>query len=686
MSSPYDYDPPEPEYPDPPPPSTPGGDDQAPSGGGGEPGDPTVANVSRTLLSVNQAGHTATYRLVGSWAGNTSHLPLYRGFRVFHSSVLYFNQTWGGGTQTSGTVYSNTPYANDQVLVADDNTWGWQTQIRTDYYGTYGASILWFRSGAVTMTSATPTAEDITPTTATLAVVCTPNTFHSTATLQLQYKKTSDSQWTNGGTTAVAQGYSAVTFKRNISGLLASTQYQVRLIATRNTVNETSFTSATGTFTTAAGIPAVTTDAVSNLGSTTATLNGTLDINSGTGVQVYFKWGPLGNEEGNTTTLESKSADGAFYANLTGLDGSTAYYAKAYASFTTPTGSPVSGTQISFTTDVAAQTPEEYAALEDHMLIFEYDRIRKEATTVYFSVAAPQSANSNKLLDTDPDALFAVNDIKISKDGATGADVDALTNTLMGQVTNMPQVFTLPLLAAELDAEDIWIRVTDASGGPAFRDTLIHIRTKLQLGQIVVDANEIVDGHAVELTPGEDEGYGLKVNASAIGPGIFGTLSGMSLTSGAFTQVDSGSVMRLAATASGQDDMYNGHILLLTSGSNAGQARVIKDYAGTTKEVTLNAAFALVPVVANTKYVVLPGPDVWRTGPAMYRTGGELTALPTLATSDFGDLVVLLFQRFAHRITQDATTQTWYKANTSTSIFTRSVSDNGSLQDLGMLT
>lgn len=685
MSSPYDYEPPPPPYVEPPPPATPPGGDTAPSGGGGAPGDPTVSNSSRTLISVSQAGHTATYKLVGTWNGNTSHLALWRGFRVFHSSVLYFNNRWGGGTQTSGTVYSDTPYANNQVLTADDNTWGWQTQIYTDYYGTYGAPILWFRSAAITAVASTPTITDITPTTATLNCRFYPNTYHSSATVQLQYRKSGDSTWTDAGASAATGGYPAAPgslISRGVTGLLASTQYEVRLVITRTTVNETTCTSATATFTTAAGVPAVTTNAVTNLGSTSVQANGTLDINSATGAQVYFAYGKQNPPTDATTTPQTMTADGSFSANLTGLDSATQYWVQAVVTFSSPAGSPISGSVGTFTTDAGALTPEGYAALEDHMLIFEYDRIRKEATTVYFSVASPQAANSNTLVTTDPDTLFGAGDIKISKDGGDGADVDALTNTLMGQVTNMPQVFSLPLLAAETDAEDIWIRVTDSSGGPNFRDALIHVRTKLQLGQIVVDANEITDGHAVELTPGEDEGYGLKVNASAIGAGIYGTFAGLVMHAGNLTGKDvvTSPTVRLDTAASAQNDIYNGGVILITHADGI-QARTITDYNGTTKDATLSAALNM--TVAGTEaYVILPGLDVWRQA-----SSAELTAFPG-ATTTFEKILQLLYQRFAFKIDQNATTQTWYEstAEGGSAIMSRSVSDDGSTQLIGQLT
>src|SRR3989304_3882285 len=135
------------------------------------------------------------------------------------------------------------------------------------------------KTGAVVASASTPTSSAITSTTATIACNYYPNVLESTASAQLQYKRTVDPTWINAGTPGTLGGYVQRSATAALSGLLPSTQYQVRLVITRTTSTDTSLTSATASFTTLAGEPAVTTDAASSVASASAILNGTLDIN-----------------------------------------------------------------------------------------------------------------------------------------------------------------------------------------------------------------------------------------------------------------------------------------------------------------------------------------------------------------------------------------------------------------------
>lgn len=77
--------------------------------------------------------------------------------------------------------------------------------------------------------------------------------------------------------------------------------------------------------------PVVTTEAASGLGTTTATLNGSL-VSAGTAasVTVYFEWG-LTTGYGDTTMKESGIAGGGFSAELSGLAAGTTYHFQAIA-------------------------------------------------------------------------------------------------------------------------------------------------------------------------------------------------------------------------------------------------------------------------------------------------------------------------------------------------------------------
>lgn len=95
-------------------------------------------------------------------------------------------------------------------------------------------------------------------------------------------------------------------------------------------------------------VPAVTTNSIINITGTTSTSGGTI-ISEGTGnvISRGICWGTVTNP----TIADSKTSDGegagAFTSNLSGLNGATTYYVRAYATNIIGTGY---GMAISFTT------------------------------------------------------------------------------------------------------------------------------------------------------------------------------------------------------------------------------------------------------------------------------------------------------------------------------------------------
>ncbi len=77
--------------------------------------------------------------------------------------------------------------------------------------------------------------------------------------------------------------------------------------------------------------PTVTTNSASDVTSSTATLNGTLDDLAGeTSADVYFEWGE-NTSYGNTTTAQTKSSTGNFSESIGGLTADTTYHFRAVA-------------------------------------------------------------------------------------------------------------------------------------------------------------------------------------------------------------------------------------------------------------------------------------------------------------------------------------------------------------------
>jgi hypothetical protein len=77
--------------------------------------------------------------------------------------------------------------------------------------------------------------------------------------------------------------------------------------------------------------PQVTTNAATNITSTSATLNGTLNsLGGAASCLVWFEWGPT-TSYGNSTPVQTLTSTGAFLANISGLASNTTYYFEAKA-------------------------------------------------------------------------------------------------------------------------------------------------------------------------------------------------------------------------------------------------------------------------------------------------------------------------------------------------------------------
>jgi hypothetical protein len=307
------------------------------------------------------------------------------------------------------------------------------------------------------------------------------------------------------------------------------------------------------------------------------------------------------------------------------------------------------------------------------MHIYDFDGQYGAAKTVYFTLASPAATSSDRLVTTAPGALFAAGDIKVSKDGGAFANV---ANSVTQIVAANP-LYSLVLSATEMQAEDLVVQIVDQNG-PAFRDAYVHVRTKLKLGQIDVDASNLSNVSAMKLT-GQGTGSGLEAVAGATGYDISGIVAKHFQRVSACQANASTGVVILDASANGTNNYYTGSIVMIVSGTGAGQARVITAYDGTTKEATPDTVWIVAPTSGSVA-VIFGGSRTWEQTPS-----AELATVPG-STANYGLKLQFLFQRFAFKITQTATLQTWFKANSSTTLGTRSVDDNGVTQTLAKLT
>ncbi|MCP4146619.1 MAG: hypothetical protein GY757_02615 [bacterium] len=147
---------------------------------------------------------------------------------------------------------------------------------------------------------------------------------------------TSDSTVTSGSGTG--------TFSGNLTGLTGNTLYYVRAYAVNSAGtaygNEVSFTSGIT-------IPTVTTDAVSNIGFTTADCGGEVTANGGSAITGRgLCWSTATNPTTSDNSISIGLGIGTFSGTLTGLTGNTLYYVRAYAVNSAGTAY---GNEVSFT-------------------------------------------------------------------------------------------------------------------------------------------------------------------------------------------------------------------------------------------------------------------------------------------------------------------------------------------------
>lgn len=530
-------------------------------------------------------------------------------------------------------------------------------------------AILTFKSFADHPTAGVPAVSAITSGSATISDTFNAKVVESTFQGSMQYRTLGSATWVTAG----ASVSSGVSISRDITGLVGGTTYEVRFSGSRGTENDTTWVSVTVNFTTTLDSPTITTDSPSIVADTSAILAGTVDPN-GLSVRVRFAWGTSDggsdpNAWGNLTPFQDYSGDGnqGVQQAIIGLSASTAYFYRAFVEWSAPNFlSIASGTTVSFTTPAS---PLAQAAQEDHMQIFEYDGKFGVQSTFSFMLSSPAATSSDRFVTTAPGSLFVAGDIKLSKDSGAFSNV---TNTVVQPTASNP-LYTLTLTTTEMQGTILIVQIVDQNG-PAFRDAMIMIRTKFQIGQIDVQADQIGASAAAMILRPAANGYSLDMQDSA-GTNI-GRARGFleSMAQRASTaQAGASATITLDASASATNDYYNGDVIFLSGGTGVGQSRVITDYDGATKVATVNASWAVNPD-STSRFVIIPGQRV-QDFPIP-----ELTGIPSAADT-LAKKIQFCFQRFAFKVDQTATLQTLYNSS-GVSLGTRSVSDDGTTQTI----
>ncbi|OFY64903.1 MAG: hypothetical protein A2V64_13505 [Bacteroidetes bacterium RBG_13_43_22] len=214
----------------------------------------------------------------------------------------------------------------------------------TNSVGTSYGDDVSFTSGTSLATVTTATISAITTTTASSGGNITGDCASSVTARGVCWS-TSSNPTTADSKTADDTGGGSYT--SSITGLTNSTSYHVRAYATN------SAGTAYGediTFTAGAVPPTVTTTAISDIMSTTASSGGDVTSDGGSSVTVR---GVCWSTSSNPTTTDSKTSDGTgtgtFTSSLTGLTPNTTFYVKAYA---TNSAGTAYGNEVTFTTTI----------------------------------------------------------------------------------------------------------------------------------------------------------------------------------------------------------------------------------------------------------------------------------------------------------------------------------------------
>lgn len=224
---------------------------------------------------------------------------------------------------TPGTTYHVRAYATNST----GTSYGTETTFTTS-------------SGSVTMTIAAAT--NITATSATCNVNITND---GGAAITERGICWSTAQYPTTAGSSVAVGSGTGSFTASMSALSLSTTYYVRAYAINTT--GTSYSSQIS-FTTADGLPTVTTGSVSNITAETATCSGNVTSDGGFAVTANgFCWSTSQYPTISGSHTNNGSGTGSFNGSLTNLEIGTTYYVRAYATNSAGTSY---GSQVSFST------------------------------------------------------------------------------------------------------------------------------------------------------------------------------------------------------------------------------------------------------------------------------------------------------------------------------------------------
>ena len=293
-------------------------------------------SIITTTLAVSTSAATNVGSRTATLNGNLTDMGGSSSVQVYFQ---YGTTTSYGSTTPAQTKTSTGVFSADITGLSPSTTYYFRAVAQAGGITVYG-NPLTFTTGTTRLTLQTNDATAVAANSATLNGYLSDLGTSTSAQVYFQYGTTLALTSTTPPSTLTAP--SAFSFP--LSGLLANTTYYFRAVA------QAGGTTAYGTvksFTTEVGNLSVTTGGATAIGSTTATLNGTLTgLGAFSSAQVYFEYGTT-TSYGNTTASQSRSSLGSFSASISGLTPNTTYYFRAVAR---AGGTTVHGSSAVFTT------------------------------------------------------------------------------------------------------------------------------------------------------------------------------------------------------------------------------------------------------------------------------------------------------------------------------------------------
>lgn len=310
------------------------------------------------------------------------------------ASEWHEDDAWGAGA-----------YSHGVTSLSPETVYHYRAHATIGGSECYGSDVTFTTSGGVT--GQTNAASNVGVTTARLNGTVTSLGDYDVTYVSFEYGTT-----TAYGTNTDEQTLtSASTFYESITGLTASTTYHFRAIFRYDGTSYYYGSDRTFT-TTAVSNPTIETGDASSIGSTTATLQGTLtSMGSYDTVYLSFQYGTT-DSYGSTTSEQTVTSTTGFTAGISGLSPSTTYHFRARVRYAA--GSYVNGDDNTFTTNAASEPTEDFSIISsnaftgylesgDLLVTLEY----VNNTSPYANTTDPTNYFVIQFLDTDGSTVLA---------------------------------------------------------------------------------------------------------------------------------------------------------------------------------------------------------------------------------------------------------------------------------------